>query len=381
MNDFDQFIFDDLKKEYARNDLSDEQLRELYYRFKGIGNLREAQPYIFAMRYLGIGTTKDPHVLKDLKASIGKRDYVLAGLYYDILLFKDEDNENVYQRMQEMVKRGYSDTYLKGKSHLRVRKKIVETPIKKEMLAIGRILFESKQYKGLVFTGGDITYIHAKVYIRPPKRTSSYKVVSQLLYKDKPYSEPITDEITITPSDTFFTTKGWGDTSHHYYRQGFYEWRITIDRKTYSQRFYVYEGTLEPRGVPLRKVRTYGGTRKDINNCNYSMVFERESLEYLYFHCFFDRPNKKCLVQFNRKIIYVKENILICDDYVIVQLNPSSASCRHGFGNSRDGDPLNPNFQSVYGFDSGKKWRWKRGTYTYQITCGTYEIKGKFRIE
>lgn len=86
MDIFDQYLYDELIELYEKSDLTVDDYKELYHRFCNLDYLEETKPYIFTMRYLGLGTSKESEmVLKELESSISEANYELKGLYYDFL--------------------------------------------------------------------------------------------------------------------------------------------------------------------------------------------------------------------------------------------------------------------------------------------------------
>ena len=65
MDAFDKYIYDEITKTFAKSNISDEEYEELYQRFDNLSNEPEAKPYLFAMRYMGWGTKKQPESVID----------------------------------------------------------------------------------------------------------------------------------------------------------------------------------------------------------------------------------------------------------------------------------------------------------------------------
>ena len=53
MDVFDQYLYEEITKSYAQDDLSSEDYEELYQRFENLAHLPEVKPYLFAMHYVG----------------------------------------------------------------------------------------------------------------------------------------------------------------------------------------------------------------------------------------------------------------------------------------------------------------------------------------
>ena len=59
MDIFDQYLFEELTTQYARQGLSLDDYEELYQRFCSMDHLPEARPYIWTMRFFGLGTAPE----------------------------------------------------------------------------------------------------------------------------------------------------------------------------------------------------------------------------------------------------------------------------------------------------------------------------------
>lgn len=112
---FDQYLFEELTAQYAKSDLSPEDYEELYMRFCNMDYLAEVQPYLFTMRFWGLGTTPErDSVLSELKAFI-EEDYMLKGLYYDLLLSENDNNTDAIVNLRHMIDEGYTSIFTKEK--------------------------------------------------------------------------------------------------------------------------------------------------------------------------------------------------------------------------------------------------------------------------
>ena len=86
MDAFDKYLYEELVTLYERQDLSDDDYEELYQRFCGIDYLEEVYPYLLTMRFWGLGTESEKeNVLSELKEHMDENNYILNGLYYDLL--------------------------------------------------------------------------------------------------------------------------------------------------------------------------------------------------------------------------------------------------------------------------------------------------------
>lgn len=117
MDIFDQYLFDELVSEYEKEDLSFENYEELYQRFCNLSYLSEVKPYLFVMRFYGMGVEESKEgVLDELKVLLDSSDIILNGLYYDLVLSLDEKNDYNLLNLKRAVELGYSNKYTKDKS-------------------------------------------------------------------------------------------------------------------------------------------------------------------------------------------------------------------------------------------------------------------------
>ena len=382
MNDFDQYLFNELIKDYASMNINDVHQEELYQRFLNLDYLDEVKPYLFTMRYLGLGTPRSRKALKELKDSVGKRDYILGGLYFDLMLFEKEGNEKLLERLKLMEKRGYTDIYLKERSHRHIQIEeepvsIIEEEEAPEEIEVTTILFDTNApepdntyYQGYEFTTHDTTYIHAVVYIKPLKKERKLNVHSSITYEN--YWSIVEefgafdDEIVIKPGDTYFTPSGWGNkkgTSYECFSE--YTWTITYDEgKTYSKKFKIVGDHLEKQPAPVRNTALFASGYDNDRECidNFNSVFNVSTLEYVNFRVFVDFQNsEKRHYQVFRKLVYLEDNTVLQNDYYI-----------HSF---KSGDWSKGYFWFSYGYRQPGKW--KKGLYLYSFhfkNGETYEM-------
>lgn len=119
MDIFDEYVFEELTGQYAKSDLSSEDYEELYQRFCNIDYLQEVKPYLLTMRFFGLGTAPEKSaVLNELQNTLKKDDYMLSGLYYDLLLSQNEHDAESLSCLLDMKKKGYTDIFTKEKSFL-----------------------------------------------------------------------------------------------------------------------------------------------------------------------------------------------------------------------------------------------------------------------
>ena len=108
----------ELATEYSRSELTNDDYEILYTRFCNLNHLEEAKPYLYVMRYLGLGTVAEPDVvLEELKA-FKSDDAVLRGLFYDLRLCSESNNRGLLEELRGAVDLGYDSTYLKDKSNV-----------------------------------------------------------------------------------------------------------------------------------------------------------------------------------------------------------------------------------------------------------------------
>lgn len=378
MDVFDQYLFDEITTAYAKGNLSYEDYEELYQRFQNISHVPEVKPYLFAMRYLGQGVKADPEeVLDELRAlTAGERNAVILGLYYDLLLFEDESDSNAAERLKGFAAEGYSDVYLKERSHLHSATKIAEPPAEKpkasqspskpEVIKYRGMSFESCGYYGLYFTSGDIDYLSARVYIEPLKTTRRLRVRSQIYSGEHAFSDVIKNEYILQPGTTNFRTTGWGNKNFYGYSDGIYKWIIELDGdKQYSQEFRIYGGKLSKNGVRVKDVKLFaskssGALEKDRND--YKTAFDAETLEYIYFKMFIDEPGADITVQIFIKVTCLETNSVLYDKYILHPLDATTYACWEGIGYSKPG-------------------YWKKGLYQYSVRIGEGpEHQGTFTV-
>lgn len=136
MDIFDKYIFEELVEIYKRDNLSNEDYEELYIRFCNLNHLDEAKPYLFVMRFLGLGTLAEPEIVLDEVKPIAKDSAELRGLFFDLRLCLEPNNTGFLGELRSAVDAGYSDKYLKDKSNIdnivRASKKESKNQIKTE---------------------------------------------------------------------------------------------------------------------------------------------------------------------------------------------------------------------------------------------------------
>lgn len=369
MDAFDKYIYDEITKTFAKSNISDEEYEELYQRFDNLSNEPEAKPYLFAMRYMGWGTKKQPEsVIDELEELITDCDSILKGLYYDLKLFENENAADYLQLLNECEQNGYSTIFLKEWSHLNKTSekdvhieepepvKVEKVQAAPETIKYKRMSFESCGYSGLYFTSGDIDYLAARVYIEPIKTTRKVTVRSQVFDGDDAFSEVMTNEYTLSPGTSNFKTTGWGNKNYYAYYEGIYKWVIEIDGdQTYSQEFRIYGGKLKKNGIQVNDVKLFASKSSgslESDRTNYKVSFDSSTLEYIYFKLFIDEPGDDVTVQIFIKVTCLENNAVFCDKYFLHQLNSNTISCWNGVGYTRPG-------------------MWSKGLYQYSVRIGS----------
>lgn len=115
MNFMDKILYDAWVADYNKSSLSDEEAKDLFIRLEMLSHLDESKPYWFAMRYFGWGTEADPlGVLEELKDLLPSASNAIKGLYYDLLLNREPENQEIRTALTELVGSGYNDSYTKS---------------------------------------------------------------------------------------------------------------------------------------------------------------------------------------------------------------------------------------------------------------------------
>lgn len=367
MDVFDQYLFEELTAQYAKSDLSADDYEELYMRFCNMDYLAEVQPYLLTMRFYGLGTTPERDtVLSELKA-IFEEDYMLKGLYYDLLLSENDNNTDAIVNLRQMIDAGYTSIFTKEKTHIekavassKTNTPIPDTATKKsvkidEDVVVDYISFECNGYNGLYFTAGDIDYLSAKVYIKPFHNRKHIKVRSQIFLDGEPFSKVFDNEYDIDSNTRWFKTQGWGNTNYTCYRNNIYKWVIEIDGKTtFSQEFRMYNGKLNKTGPNVKDLKLFaskssGALEKDRDN--YKITFDGSTLENVYFKFLINTPGEYMNVQVFIKVTYLEDGSVFRDKYFLHQLENDTIA-----------------FWSGVGFSTPGKWR--KGLYQYSVRVG-----------
>lgn len=367
MDIFDQYIYEELVSEYERSGLTDDDYEELYMRFCNLDHLEEVKPYLLAMRCLGLGTPADADAaLSELKEFM-EDNTELTGLYYDLKLCVNPKNTGAIVELRRSIEDGYCGKYLKEKSNIGLIEKtpkeekkpstpVVEETVVDDTIHYKSMSFEGCGYSGLYFTSGDIDYLNAKVFIEPMKATRKITVRSQIFEGDYAFSKVFSDEITLKPGDTWFTTTGWGNKNCNCYGNQVYQWRVEIDgAEVYCQDFRFYTGKIDKYGIRVKDIKLFaskasGALEKDWNN--YSVTFDSNTLEYVYFKMLFNALGEVKNVQMFIKVENLENGSEFYNGYSLFHIESNWDNAWTGVG-----------------LKNGKKW--DKGLYKYTLTIGS----------
>lgn len=377
MDIFDKYLFEELVLEYERSDLTDDDYEELYIRFCNLNYMDEVKPYLLVMRYLGLGTMSEPDVVLNELKEIMNENIELEGLYNDLKLCTNPNNTEVMGEFRRSIEAGYCGMYLKDKSNMSTIKKalkietessnfVTENVIVDDTIHYKSMRFEGCGYSGLYFTSGDIDYLNAKVFFEPMNATRTILVRSQIFDGNNAFSEMFSDEITLKPGDTYFTTTGWGNKNFNCYDNRVYQWRVEIDgNAVYRQDFRFYAGKIDKRGIPVMDVELFaskasGVDEKDWNN--YSTTFNSNTLEYVYFKLLFKQQGQEKNFQVHIKVDNLENGTEFYNDISLFHIEPKWDNAWTGVG-----------------LNDGKKW--DKGLYKYTLKIGSENtFEGTFTV-
>lgn len=376
MDSFDKYLFDELTELYAKPDLSWDDLEELYLRFCNLDHLSEVRPYLWTMRFFGWGTaSEEDAVLAELKANCGDGEALLTGLYYDLSLCRDGTDAEALANLKRMTAQGYNNVYTKDRSSVAKIQRAAKAPsapptaaprMKEEKVVVDHITFECNDYYGLNFTAGDTDYLSAKVYIKPIRGKKHIKVRSQIFLNDEPFSEVMSNEYEINEKTRWFQTSGWGNEKCTCYGGNTYRWAVEIDgNDVYTQDFHMLYGQLNKGGVMLKEMKMFaskasGALEKD--RYNYKTIFDRNTLEYVYFKFMFIPTGEYRNVQLFIKVIRLEDQSVFYDGYSIIRVQDDWDQMWTGIGFSKPG-------------------QWKSGLYQYTVSVGNGPVtEGVFTV-
>ena len=341
--------------------------------------MEEVKPYLLVMRFLGLGITAEADAaLSELKQIMGNNTE-LTGLYYDLKLCANPQNTEVIVELRRSIEDGYCGRYLKDRSNIALVEKaakeekglsapMINNTVVDDKIYYRSMNFEGCGYSGLYFTSGDIDFLHAKVFIEPMNATRKITVLSQIFAGDEPFSKVFSDEIMLKPGDTWFTTTGWGNKNFNCYGNRVYRWVIEFDgneNDVHSQDFRFYNGKIKKYGVPINDIKLFaskssGALETDIDR--YSISFDGDTLEYIYFRLFINEPGSAIIVQRYLNIICLEDDSVFYDDYILQLLEPDWVSCWSGVGFNQKG-------------------KWKKGLYKYSLHLGLGPVyEGTFTV-
>lgn len=367
MDIFDQYLFEELVSEYERSGLTNDDYEELYIRFCNLNHLEEVKPYLLVMRYLGLGTPAEPDAALNELKEIMEDNIELTGLYNDLKLCTNSKNTGAIVELRRSIEDGYCGKYLKSRSNISSVEKtskeekkpstpVVNNTVVDDKIHYKSMIFEGCGYSGLYFTTGDIDYLNAKVFIEPMKTTRKVSIRSQIYAGDEPFSKVFSDEFTLKPGDTWFTTTGWGNKNFYGYNDRVYQWRVEIDgAEVYSQDFRFYAGKIDKYGLPIKDVKLFASKASgalEADRDRYALSFASSTLEYIYFKCFINEPGEDKVVQIWLKVYCLEDDTVFCDKYFLHTLNHNTYAFWNGVGFSSKG-------------------KWKTGLYKYTIRIGS----------
>ncbi len=302
MNYFEQYLFQELTEQYAQPELSADDLEELYERFDSMSHLQEVQPYLLTMRFFGQGVSRDREaVLEEIQSRMAENELLFSGLYFELLLAEDQDNEKIQESLQKLVGQGYKRMF--------VREQFLQTPADREeegaeppnsgvvsfydfydelldgplddedddwdddwddeddddevvpeeqdaaeeSVVVEQVWFECKDQTGYMFAAGDVDYLNAVIYLKPRSKEKHIVLRFQIFQDNLPFCSPYTYEYDLTPDTRYLKTVGIGNEKCTIYENGSYLWVIEIDGQTVArQSVTMMAGKLNPTGPKVR---------------------------------------------------------------------------------------------------------------------------------
>lgn len=368
MDLFEQNLYTDIAENYAKDDVSKEDYEEIFLRLENLKYVPEVQPYLIAMRYMGYGVPAEKEkVMSELKILVNDGDPLIVGLYCDLLLLENKQNDSALEKIKEMVEKGYSDVYLKENSYLHTLEQTLNSlpesepkEEKEEEIIVKSISFEGQGYSGYYFTSGDIDYLHANIYIEPVKARTHIIVSSQIYDGDKPFSKVFDNEYTIEPGCDCLATDGWGNRNFNGYDNRLYEWRITINGKnSYHQAFRFYTGQIDKYGIHLNDIKLFASkpfAADESDVLNYKTSFDASTLEWLYFRLFFYRQEEEKNIQIFLTVKYLEDGSILYNRYFLRHLNTRMNSCWDGIDCSAGGKWKKGRYQYIVSFEQGSRY-------------------------
>lgn len=378
MDIFERYLYEELTAQYAESSLSVDDYKELYQRFCSIGHFPEVKPYLLVMRFWGWGTVSErENVLFELKEILNDDDYLLKGLYYDLLLTIDTNDADARKNLYEMINLGYTDRYMKEKSNINATVSLYQEVESQKInneeelqsdedVVVERIIFESKGESGVEFTAGDVDYLKAKVFIKPIHGKKHLKVRSQIFLNEETFSKIFLNEYDIDSNTKYFQTSGWGNEKCTCYDSDTYRWVVEIDGKdTFGQSFRMYDGKLNKNGPIINDVKLFaskasGAEKRDMRE--YKTTFDAKKLEYVYFKFLMDSPEETMNIRVFIQVTSLEDNTVIKKRDTLYQLSTGTTAIWGGVGFSEAG-------------------KWKKGLYKYIARCGNAKnFEGVFTV-
>ena len=367
MTEKEKSQIDYIIKKYEAMDINNKDQAELYKMVSLKKDNKEIIPYYYTMKYLGLGVSPKKDALKELKKIIGKKDYILGGLYYDLLLF-ERDDPRIYDRLLKLEEKGYTNVYLKELTHLPNKQ---SKPYASQddfdlidYLFVGKAkhpLMES--YEGTEFTA-DFDSIKASMWLDVINGGSWVKIVSQIFKDNTAYSDEYVDEFILDEFEFDYETSPIKLPEE----PGVYEWRLTINGIEKSNEFTIYPGKIDPFGIDITSLKTYDLSSEEwfkgkYNRRPFTEEFDQTNLEYVCSEASFKPLDEPKNIRIYIRVINTdtREEITKLED--IIHLDAGQDSI----------------YVYLYSNSPGK---WQRGHYQYTLSFyGGNSFTGTFRVE
>ena len=401
MDRFYAILLKQQTEKYARTDLTQEDYEDIYYELTTM-ELPEAQPWILAMTYLGLGTGADPEGVLARLAQAPKGDVQLQGLYCDLQLLKDEGSEVLLAQLRQLEEQGFTAAYLKERSHAKngfrpewrpqpekEPESEPEPPAKPSEpvpIRVREVQFFGDTAAGITegpFLTGDVSYMHARILIDPIDEERTVHVRNQILKDEsgEAFSEVFEQDVTLKAGAKAVDTYGWGNQKFTCYSsETVYRWEAQVDGITCSGTFsflygvngdvklwYVTPYTLvDGKKVPTRSISKEGnagiGFRLEIND--FTKVRVERGLKEL---------AKKRPVTKQDRLIHEAAASLTHDYYASLRVTVRhidtgrevirSAGCQHVGAGQEDGFQV---FTGIFKQENGLE----EGLYEYSVSLG-----------
>lgn len=358
MDSFDQYLYDEVALAYDKDNIPQEEYEELYQQFLGLDHLNEVKPYLFTMRYFGLGTPMEKEeVMEELANSVLEGDVELCGVYYDLLLHRDIHNAEAKEKLNQMKARGYTTRYLRWASYI-----LLESEDSK--MKYKEMYFECGEYSGTNFTAGDLTYLNAQVVVEPRKFERELTIESQIFFNDQAYSDIMVDTYTLYPETVQLKTTGWGNQNGNSYAAGTYLWQVKMEEMIYHQYFTIVAGALNHEEIIIDGVKLFA-SGKEVQTTDlerYQTTFDARTLYFIYFKSFFTSVFYERTIQIHIHVKNLDDGRIYWDKYILQKLNANSNTVWNGVGFE------NPD-------------QWTKGLYEYTVRMSNGNtIKGSYTI-